>query len=217
MFNYLPENSNKYLLDNSPKKYHLGCGTIFLRNWLNIGHWTSIEQGSIIHNPNGVMDTVLLNHDLRLGIPAANNSLESVYHAHMLEHLSYKDGISFLTKIYNSLEQGGIHRVIVPDLEAFIRSYCSSDSFLLNKYREHVLQEEKEIYVTKGSIFMGMLHNHEHKMGYDYETLKWILEYVGFRNITRTLYQESNLIDIKEIEQYSPLRTAESLCVECIK
>jgi hypothetical protein len=64
---------------------------------------------------------------------------------------------------------------------------------------------------------MGMIHNHEHKCIYDWPTLKWALERVGFRNVQKKLFQESDLLDIIDIEPYSPLRAIESLCVECYK
>ena len=64
---------------------------------------------------------------------------------------------------------------------------------------------------------MGMLHNHEHKCGYDWETLRWVLERVGFKRIRKVLFQESDLPDISTIEPYSPLRSLESICVECYK
>ena len=46
--------SNEY--SESFKKFHLGCGTIFLKNYLNIGFWTNLEQNKLYENPNGVMD-----------------------------------------------------------------------------------------------------------------------------------------------------------------
>lgn len=198
-------------------RFHLGCGTVFLRGWLNIGYWSHLQQGGLYANPNQVEGTILLNHDLRLGIPAAPGSLDAVYHSHLLEHLTYPEGLEFLQRCYDALKPGGIHRLLMPDLEAFAKAYVSNDSLLLDKYKEHVLSDGPDIYQTKAAVFMGMLHNHGHQCGYDWETLKWALERIGFRKIRRTLFQESDLPDIKEIEVYSPLRALESLCVECYK
>lgn len=198
-------------------RFHLGCGTIFLRGWLNVGYWNHLEQGGLYANPNQVEGTILLNHDLRLGIPAAPGSLDAIYHSHLLEHLTYQDGLDFLQRCYDALKPGGIHRLIMPDLEAFAKAYVSNDSLLLEKYKEHVLSDGPDIYQTKASIFMGMLHNHGHMCGYDWETLNWALRRIGFSRIRRTLFQESDLPDIKDIEEYSPLRCLESLCVECYK
>ena len=46
------------------KKFHLGCGTIFIRNYLNIGWWHHLDDGALYANPDGVEGTYLFNHDL---------------------------------------------------------------------------------------------------------------------------------------------------------
>ena len=113
------------------KKFHLGCGIIFLKNYLNIGFWTNLEQNKLYANPNGVADTVLLNFDLTNGIPASDNSLEVVYHSHMLEHLTNNEGIEFLRECNRVLQPGAIMRLLVPDLENFSKKYIEGDDFFL--------------------------------------------------------------------------------------
>lgn len=211
------ENFADFLASNKFTRYHLGCGTIFLKDWLNIGYWEGLGHGRVYSNPNETPDTWLLNFDLRYGIPAAPGSLDAVYHSHMLEHLSYVDGLAFLSRVYESLKPGGIHRIVVPDLEAFARAYLSGEGLLLDRYKKEVLSATPDIYVTRASVFMGMLHNHGHQAGWDWETMRWALERVGFRQVTRKLFQESDFSDIKTMEVYSPLRCLESLCVECYK
>jgi predicted SAM-dependent methyltransferase len=199
------------------KKFHLGCGIIFLKNYLNIGFWTNLEQNKLYANPNGVADTVLLNFDLTNGIPASDNSLEVVYHSHMLEHLTNNEGIEFLRECNRVLQPGAIMRLLVPDLESFSKKYVEGDDFFFDAYRKEALDNDSNLYPTRGAIFMGMLHNHGHKMGYDFETLQYVLKQTGFTNVKKTMFQESQLTDIQEIEPYAPLRAAESLCIECIK
>lgn len=199
------------------KKFHLGCGIIFLKDYLNIGFWTNLEQNKLYANPNGVTDTVLLNFDLTNGIPASDNSLEVVYHSHMLEHLTNIEGIDFLRECNRVLQPGAIMRLLVPDLESFSKKYVEGDDFFFDAYRKEALDNDRNLYPTRGAIFMGMLHNHGHKMGYDFETLQYVLKQAGFTNVKKTMFQESQLNDIQEIEPYAPLRAAESLCVECIK
>jgi predicted SAM-dependent methyltransferase len=198
-------------------KFHLGCGIIFLKNYLNIGFWTNLEQNKLYENPNGVQETVLLNFDLTNGIPASDNSLDVVYHSHMLEHLTNTEGIQFLKECNRVLKPGATMRLLVPDLGAFSKKYMEKDDFFFDAYRKEALADDKVLYPTRGSVFMGMLHNHGHKMGYDFDTICHILNQTGFTDIRKTMFQESKLCDIKDIEPYAPLRAAESLCVECIK
>lgn len=198
------------------KKFHLGCGTIFIKNYLNIGYWNHLQDDVLYGNPNGVEGTVMLNHDLVRGIPCSDGSLEVIYHSHLLEHLSYKDGMVFIENCFKALQPGGIMRVLVPDLELWVNNYVQGNTFFFDEYRK-ALAPEEHLYPTKGAVFMGMLHNHEHKCGYDFETLKWVLERAGFERVRRTLVQSSDLPDIVEVEPYVPVKAMETLCVECYK
>jgi predicted SAM-dependent methyltransferase len=132
----------------------------------------------------------------------------------MLEHLSFKEGIIFIRECFRVLRSGGMMRILVPDLELWAKAYLSKDEFFLSEYRKCL---DSDLYETPAAIFMGMLHNHEHKMGYDFETLQWLLIKSGFVKVRRTLYSDSEITDIETIENRNPLRVMESLCVECYK
>jgi predicted SAM-dependent methyltransferase len=201
-------------LSQTFKKYNLGCGTHFYPGFLNIGYWSNLGEGSVYKDLNGTQGTFMLNFDLRHGIPAQDDSLDLVYHSHMLEHLSYLDGITFLKECYRTLAPGARMRVLVPDLEIWINAYTNKNRFFFEEYRKVL---DPEIYVTNASIFMGMLHNHEHKWGYDFDSLKWLVEHVGFVDVKRTLYADSTLEDILIMEPQMPLRIMETLCIECHK
>ena len=196
------------------KKFNLGCGDKLYKDFLNIGYWSALESGGLYKDLNGSVGTFMLNHDLVNGIPAEDNSLDLIYHSHMLEHLSYEDGINFIKECYRALKPNGRMRILVPDLELWINAYSSNDRFFFEQYRKVL---DANIYETNCSIFMGMLHNHGHKCGYDFESLKWVLDYAGFFEIKRTLYADSDIEDIQNIEPQLPLRVMESLCLECSK
>jgi SAM-dependent methyltransferase len=65
-------------------------------------------------------------HDLRKGIPAASNSVDAVYHCHVLEHIDRDAVPDFFAEVLRVLRPGGIHRIVVPDLEAHMRLYRES-------------------------------------------------------------------------------------------
>lgn len=206
-----PELTN---LSSHFKKYNLGCGTHIYNDFLNVGYWEHLTEGSLYKDLNGTNGTFMLNHDLRHGIPAESDSLDLVYHSHMLEHLDYVDGINFIKECYRVLKPGAKMRILVPDLELWINAYYTDNKFFFNEYRKVL---DGDIYVTNASIFMGMLHNHGHKCGYDFESLKWLVEYVGFTNTTRTLYADSSIENIQNIEPQIPIKVMETLCIECDK
>lgn len=71
------------------------------------------------------MDEVLV-HDLRKGIPAPSGSADAVYHSHVMEHIDREAVPGFLAEVRRVLKVGGVHRVVVPDLERYAREYLVS-------------------------------------------------------------------------------------------
>jgi predicted SAM-dependent methyltransferase len=198
------------------KRYNLGCGLKIYENFMNVGYWSQLETDVLYKNLNNTVNTVMFNHDLRNGVPAVDNSLDLIYHSHMLEHLTYSDGIEFNRECFRALKPGGRMRILVPDLELWIDAYYKNNDFFFEQYRKYG-GIDASIYCTKAAVFMGMLHNHEHKCGYDFESLEWVLKHLGFSNINKTLYGDSSIEDISIIEPLDPIKIMESLCVECIK
>ena len=198
-------------------RYHLGCGGHFIPGYLNIDCSIAAEPDRVYPDFNGVSGAYFYNYDLSQGLPGADNSLDVIYHCHFLEHLSYANAIKLLRQARFRLKPGGIMRVLVPDLELWINNYGTDNTAFFDAYRRQALADDVKQYKTKGSIFMGMLHNFGHQCGYDWETLSWLLEDIGFTAIRRTLFQESEIAEMWLVEPYSPLRGMESLCIECRK
>ena len=197
-------------------KYNLGSGGVTPEGWLNI---TLLDNLTIntFYNVNQTKQNFLLNYDLRNGIPALDNSLDVVYHSHLIEHLLASEAASFIKECYRVLKRGGLLRILVPDLRLFANAYINNDKHFLENYRKLALENNLEVYSTPSQIFLGMMHGHEHKWAYDFESLYKLLVDSGFINIGKTLFQSSKIIDICAVEPYSPLRAMESLCIECNK
>lgn len=68
----------------------------------------------------------VMRHDLRKGIPFADGSVDAVYHSHLLEHLDRDVVPQFLAEVLRVLRPGGVHRIVVPDLERDARDYLAS-------------------------------------------------------------------------------------------
>jgi hypothetical protein len=197
-------------------KFHLGCGPLYVPGYLNIDWRQDLPAGAVFQDIEGIAGAFFLNHDLTKGMPGRDRSLDIVYHCHFLEHLPYLTGLKLLRQLRNRLKPGGLMRLLVPDLALWIEHYNCDNTAFFDSYRRSALSGSA-FYKTKGSVFMGMLHNWEHRCGYDFETLDWMLGMVGFAEIQRTLFQESKIPGIQSLEPYSPLRGMESLCVECMR
>lgn len=88
---------------------NLGCGSHFHKDWINIDFSPKNAQ--------------IIEYNLLNGIPFNDNEFNVVYHSHLLEHLSKKDGILLVKECHRVLKPGGIIRVVVPDLEIISIEY----------------------------------------------------------------------------------------------
>ena len=88
---------------------NLGCGSRYHSDWINF----DIVSGS----------PQVIGHDLRRGIPLADNSCDVAYHSHMIEHLRPAEAINLMEECFRILKPGGVVRVALPDLERICRCY----------------------------------------------------------------------------------------------
>ncbi|HEX5104362.1 MAG TPA: methyltransferase domain-containing protein [Pirellulaceae bacterium] len=91
---------------------NLGCGRRIHPAWQNLDLTASVP---------GVIE-----HDLRRGLPFADNTCEAVYHSHVLEHLEPEEGRGLIAECFRVLRPGGVLRVVVPDLEGITKQYLAS-------------------------------------------------------------------------------------------
>lgn len=94
------------------KFLNLGCGSHYHKEWTNI---------DFVSNSDYVK-----SHNLLDGIPYPNKSFDVVYHSHVLEHFSKKDGLIFLKECYRVLKTQGVIRIAVPNLEEIAREYLKN-------------------------------------------------------------------------------------------
>jgi predicted SAM-dependent methyltransferase len=88
---------------------NVGCGRHFHTDWENIDLAPT--------SPN------VRPHDATTGLPYESNSFDSVYHSHILEHLTPEQGQALTQECFRVLKPGGILRVVIPDLEKIAALY----------------------------------------------------------------------------------------------
>lgn len=91
---------------------NLGCGSHYHKDWINIDFVSNNEH--------------VKTHNLLNGIPINNDSIDVVYHSHLLEHFSKEDGFCFIQECYRVLKKDGIIRIAVPDLEIIAKEYLKN-------------------------------------------------------------------------------------------
>ena len=119
---------------------NLGCGTRTSEAAVNIDWALPLRMKSsrlgrrvaplLLSGPRrelyDAMAGEFLPHDLRKGIPFETDSVDVVYHSHVLEHIDRPAVPGFFAEIRRVLKPGGVHRIVVPDLELAVRDYVAS-------------------------------------------------------------------------------------------
>ena len=92
-------------------------------------------KGERLDRFNSLPDNIMA-HNLAKGLPFDSNSIDVVYHSHLLEHLDKDNAKIFLLEVRRVLKLGGIQRIVVPDLEKACRDYISHIPISENNYNE---------------------------------------------------------------------------------
>lgn len=120
-----------------PTILNLGCGTRTSPNAINIDwsiylrlkqtSWGRLFARFALRGERRAgfvaLDDSIVVHDLRDGIPAETSTADAVYHSHTLEHIDRNVVPIFMREVLRVLRPGGIHRIVVPDLEYLVRRY----------------------------------------------------------------------------------------------
>jgi predicted SAM-dependent methyltransferase len=147
--------------------------------------------------------------DLTKPLPIADRALKGVFTEHCLEHFSLEQGRSILSEFHRILRPGGIVRVIVPDVELYIRSYTQALA------GEPVDFPYAESYPVSSPIHYvnRVMRLHGHLYGYDFLAMKGLLEQTGFSDVKRESYGQGRDPHLL-IDQQG--RQVESLYVEAV-
>lgn len=124
--------------------------------------------------------------DIRKPLPFDNDSVDVALISHVLEHVSVKDGFSFLCEANRVLKRGGVIRVTVPDLDKVWR-LCN------DQYRALLKEGIKTWWPAIGKLapppdyipsdrdaVWTLLNCHGHEAAFDEQLLATLMEAAGF-------------------------------------
>lgn len=199
-------------------KLNLGCGGQVVDGWTNVDYAlgarlaTTPVLGPLARrlklfrmewNPK------IHIHDLTKPLPWRDGSMDACYTSHTLEHMSRDEGARLVHEAFRVLKPGGVLRVVVPDLCAFVEHYRSgtlaADQFV----------EELGVLYGPGkrgiARLLAPVVEFPHKCMYDHQTMQRLLESAGFVAQQRSAFA-SDIADIQVIEQAD--RTVEAVIIE---
>ena len=112
--------------------------------------------------------------DARKKLKFESNSIDYIYSSNMLEHLFHKDAENFLIECKRILKKNGALRIVVPDLEFYVKEYLLD---LNNMEKKNNFISIMYAYGEYRGIKNG------HKWMYDKYNLSNILEEIGFSKV----------------------------------
>ncbi len=149
-------------------------------------------------------------YDCRKKIPFRNNTVSRIRAEHFFEHINNNDeALQFLKECNRVLKKDAVLRIIVPDVSKFIYAYFSNKEEDWNRIGFSTKNWESPIHILN-HVFR---QNGEHKFGYDFYSLKKLIEQFNFK-VHFSEYRNS--IDSKlnnDQENHSPY----SLYLDCEK
>jgi SAM-dependent methyltransferase len=165
-------------------KINIGCGD----GWYNQG-WIGIDyKGAYPYKRKTSRGGFDLNWDILRGLPFDDGSVSVIYCSHFLEHLTFNQAGRLLKECYRVLENGGVIRIVVPDLDLFVDKMLKRDETFFKNVE------------TAGGEWLGNLtdtflmnfysspewNNTCHKYAYNVENLTFRLKGAGFRKVVRS-------------------------------
>lgn len=108
-------------------KVHIGCGGYELPGWINVDNHPA---------------PLAINLDW--GLPLPSGSARYVFLAHLLEHLFHPvQSSGLLVEIRRVLAPGGVVRIVVPDIEKYLRAYVEgNDAFFAERRSQRGLPDD---------------------------------------------------------------------------
>lgn len=153
-------------------KLHLGCANKHINGFVNVDT-RELEGVDII-------DNIITLEKFQ------ENTADLIYASHVLEHTGRLEYMTVLKRWYDILKKGGILRIAVPDIEAVVNHY--------NKFQD--------LKVLRGFLWGGQTYpENYHYIGFDFKTLKEDLETIGFKDIKRYDWQDTEHSHIDDFSQ----------------
>ena len=155
------------------------------------------------------------------GLPYQDNFADFIYSSHMIEHLYYEEAAEFLKECRRVLKDGGILRIVCPDMFKIAKNYAGNLKETGNDNNQIVQQDAKksdpDISIKFARSFYEMEKRRALKYGhrwmYDFLSLKSALLKSGFREVSEKEFKTGVTPDLEKSE----IRSEDSLYVEAKK
>lgn len=227
-----------------PSRLHLGCGLTAPQGWLNVdGSWNARLAkfpllrafAAALHViPRHVAETPwsrdIFISDLAKALPFPDGSFEAVYSSHTLEHLHLEEAHRLLKECYRVLAPGGVARMVVPDVKAFVQDYLGQRSVwwpdepfvprtAADRFNRNL--NLRPLERGRASLLYRFYNNltdlSSHKWMFDADSLSYHMSDVGFQEVAERQFLDSRITGIGDVERADRLLDGQGVAVEGVK
>jgi SAM-dependent methyltransferase len=128
---------DEYIASHTIRKLQIGAGTNPLPGWLN----TDLEPTT--------EDVLLL--DATKTLPFGDAIFDYVFSEHMIEHITYKDGLFMMKEVFRVLKPDGKVRIATPDAKKIVGLFSKNKTEEQKEYIQMVVTEIMGLYSPQRS------------------------------------------------------------------
>jgi predicted SAM-dependent methyltransferase len=182
-----PGEAARYLNQHPVRKVQIGAGGLDYPGWLN----TDIE-------PTG--DEVYL--DATKPFPFPDGSIQYIFGEHVIEHVTYADGLRMLRECHRVLASGGKIRFATPNLLNYFKLFAEPKTPEIQRYIDAKLKFHgwPRTARPESYILNLELRSFGHQFVYDPRSLSDSLAQAGFQSIVQFPPGESDDPELRGIE-----------------
>lgn len=160
-----------YLRSHTPGKLQIGSGPHLLPGWLNTDYEPVSDESVFM--------------DATRTFPLPDQAFTHVFSEHMIEHISYEQGLFMLRESFRVLKPGGKIRLATPNLKNIIDLSGPEKSEVQKRYLDWAMTHFWPNIASRNACFVinNFMRNWGHLFVYDAPTLRFSLEQAGFADV----------------------------------
>ncbi len=180
---------SSYLRESTNARVVLGPGEHFYPDWLNLDLCP--------------YDARFIPFDARDALLLPSESMEIVFSEHMIEHITYAQGVFLVGEIFRVSKPGGRIRLATPDLARTCSLAIKDLDTTQQRYIDFINQSFGGDHNNRASfVINNMFFTYSHAFVYDEITLRELLERVGFVDIVRHMPRSSPHPELNQLEKH---------------
>lgn len=202
------KNSSKiisnYLQNHKEKKLQIGAQGSSMKGWLNVDILPKIA------------DTAYMDATKRF--PFEDHTFDYIFAEHMIEHITYDEGQFMLRECFRVMKPNGIIRLATPNLDNLAKLIENPN---IEKHQAYIKYYVEKFYGKDYPIIPALQINKlfyafHHRFIHNFESLSYILEQAGFKNIIqRAIYQSEHSV-LQNLEKHAGMLGEENNQIETI-